>query len=74
MAQRKQKWSLNESERAPLGCLLGQPAEVPRHRVREVSKEVGVSMRKVKAVLTGNPTGLTFEEYERIRKTLLKEG
>jgi hypothetical protein len=30
-------------------------------------------VRKVKAVLAGNPVGLTFEEYERIRKTLLKE-
>jgi hypothetical protein len=74
MAQRKQKWSADGSEQSPLGCLLGQPAEVPHHRVREVSKEVGVSVRKVKAVLAGNPVGLTFEEYERIRKTLLKEG
>jgi len=73
MAQRKQKWSANGREQAPLGCLLGQPAEVSHHRVREVSKEVGVSVRKVKAVLAGNPVGLTFEEYERIRKTLLKE-
>jgi hypothetical protein len=47
---------------------------VPHHRVREVSKEIGVSVRKVKAVLAGNPVGLTFEEYERIRRTLLKEG
>jgi hypothetical protein len=74
MAQRKQKWSADGNERAPLGCLLGQPEKVPHHRVREVSKEVGVSVRKVKAVLTGKPVGLTFEEYERIRKTLLKEG
>lgn len=74
MAQRKQKWSANGSERSSLGCLLGQPNEVPHHRVREVSKEIGVSVRKVKAVLAGNPVGLTFEEYERIRKTLLKEG
>jgi hypothetical protein len=74
MAQRKQKWSADGSERASLGCLLGQPEKVPHHRVREVSKEVGVSVRKVKAALTGNPVGLTFEEYERIRKTLLKEG
>jgi hypothetical protein len=74
MAQRKQKWSANGSEQVPLGCLLGQPAEVPHQRVREVSKKIGVSVGKVKAVLAGNPVGLTFEEYERIRKTLLKEG
>jgi hypothetical protein len=74
MAQQKQKWSASDNERASLGCLLGQPAEMPRHRLREVSKEAGVSLRKVKAALTGNPVGLTFEEYERIRKTLLKEG
>jgi hypothetical protein len=74
MAERKQKGSAGGREQAPLGCLLGQPAEVPSHRVREVSKETGVSVRKVKAVLAGNPVGLTFEEYERIRKTLLKEG
>jgi len=74
MAQRKQKWSANGSEQTSLGCLLGQPEEVPHQRLREVSKEIGVSVRKVKAVLTGNPVGLTFEEYERIRKILLKEG
>jgi hypothetical protein len=74
MAQRKQKWSAGDNERTSLGCLLGQPAEMPYHRVRKVSKEAGVSLRKVKAALAGNPVGLTFEEYERIRKTVLKEG
>jgi hypothetical protein len=47
---------------------------VPQHRLREVSREIGVSVRKLKAVLTGKPVDLTFEEYGRIRKTLLKEG
>jgi hypothetical protein len=74
MAQRKQKLSTSGNEQSSLGCLLGQPAEVPHRRLREVSKEIGVSVRKLKAVLAGNPVGLTFEEYERIRKTLLKEG
>jgi hypothetical protein len=71
MTRRKQRLSAGGNE-APLGCLLGQPAEVSRHRVREVSKETGVSECKVKTMLAGNPVGLTFDEYERLRRALVK--
>jgi len=70
MAASKRKLSAGTQEIGPLGCLLGQPASFPQHRIREVSKETGISVKKIKSVLSGKPAGLTFLEFQTIRKIL----
>jgi len=70
MAASKRKLSAGTQEIGPLGCLLGQPANLPQHRIREVSKETGISVKKIKSVLNGKPVGLTFQEFQTIRKIL----
>jgi hypothetical protein len=58
-------------EKCGLGCLMGEPVDVPPTQIRQVSKEARLPVRKVKLALRGNPAGLTFEEY---RKILAKVG
>jgi len=53
-------------EKYGLGCLMGEPVDVPPTQIRQVSKEAQLPVRKVKLALRGNPAGLTFEEYRKI--------
>jgi hypothetical protein len=53
-------------EKFGLGCLMGEPVDVPPTQIRQVSKEAQLPVRKVKLALRGNPAGLTFEEYRKI--------
>jgi hypothetical protein len=53
-------------EKFGLGCLMGEPVDVPPTQIKQVSKEAQLPVRKVKLALRGNPAGLTFEEYRKI--------
>lgn len=62
-------------EKCGLGCLMGEPVNVSPARIRQVSKEAQLPVRKVKSALRGNPAGLTFEEYRKIlQKASVKGG